>query len=179
MVMSGKHEGGIRQCVPERAIDEHVSTAFAHRQDRMVHHDYDEASVGFVHRVPQPCEGARQMDESNERVGIDADEANSRQVFIITGSGHTYRSVMRMRESMLPDGREGLVNALGILMIAGRNDDRQAVEPAIGPLAQQELVVIVLSAFHPVTHLRHCVRLRHTRRESVIVRPRELAVDIT
>lgn len=114
----------------------------------------------------------------HEWVGVNDDEADRWQVEEIRRSGHGYGTVVGVRERMFPDGRESFVDPFGVLMIARADDDGCAVKGAVGPFADEHLVVIVLSSVEPITDLGDGIDMRYTCGEGVVVGTLESAMDI-
>ena len=104
MVMSGDDEVGLFEGMAEGAIDESVEASFAGRDDGMMHEHDDVAVIGTIHGSVQPSEGACEIDESFEGVGVDSDDTHLRQVHVIGSARYAYGSVMRIGEGLFPHG---------------------------------------------------------------------------
>ena len=109
MVMSGYHQIRFTQRMAEGRIDHRISSSFADREHRMVHHHYHIAILRFFLQFAEPCQGACEINQPIQRIRVNNDEPQMRQVHEITGSRHGFRSVSRVGERLAPERRERLV----------------------------------------------------------------------
>ena len=85
---------------------------------------------------------------------------------------------MRMIEGSGPYLGEAFIQSFGVLMISGTRDDGQTIQCTVCPFAQEELLIIGITAIQEVSDLHNGIDIGYPCSERIEVRPHQMTMDI-